>query len=48
MIAEFKKSLSGVKKLEKIVYPLLECPRGEEYLSSPDPEKIQDLQITAS
>ena len=47
MIGDFKKALSGIKRIEKIVFPIMKCTADEEYLSYPDPEKIDDLKITS-
>jgi hypothetical protein len=40
-IFNFEKALSGVKKIEFVVYPLLECAEGDSmFLNPPSPEKI--------
>jgi hypothetical protein len=42
-MTEFQGALSGVKKVENIIFPLLETPK--PFLDEPDAEKIADLKI---
>jgi hypothetical protein len=43
IMTEFQGALSGVKKVENIIFPLLETPK--PFLDEPDAEKIADLKI---
>ena len=43
LVTDFQTALSGVKRLENIIYPLLESK--EHHLNAPDPSKIEDLKV---
>lgn len=43
IIDDFSKRLSGIRRVEHVIFPLLEDSR--EFLEAPDPEKIDDLKI---
>ena len=42
IVIDFRHSLSGVKRMETIIYPILKCDN--HFLQAPDPTKIEDLK----
>ena len=43
IVDDFSQQLSGVRRVERVILPLLEDSR--EFLETPDPEKIDDLKL---